>query len=175
MKGKIILLLVTAAFTAPVTQAENQGYAGAFYGLVESEDVETGNLGILVGSSWNNGVGIEFMYSFTINEEELSEGPFTADVSIDTLGLYATYTAGEEFYLRGKAGYAKVDLEFDFEGLGSIDDDTSDFSFGVSFGYRTTNGALELTYLVLPEFDDFQGIEVDADVDMLSIGYNFNF
>ena len=174
MQGKLATLMLTGLLAAPLAHAEGN-YAGAFYGQVESEDIETGNLGVLIGTTQPSGLGFEAFYTFTIDEDELSEGPFTAEASIDAFGLFATYTVGDDFYVRGRAGYARVELEFDFEGLGSVDDDTSDFAYGIGAGIRTANGALEFTYLVLPEFDEFLGIDVDADVDWISIGYNFNF
>ena len=78
-------------------------------------------------------------------------------------------------YVKLKGGVARVNLEFDFDDLGSVDDDTSGFAYGLTFGTRIGGGNLEFSYVVLPEFDEFQGIEVDADVDMLGIYYLWEF
>ncbi|HUV20601.1 MAG TPA: hypothetical protein VMZ32_02340 [Gammaproteobacteria bacterium] len=90
------------------------------------------------------------------------------------LVYYKTGTDDFNGYLKIKGGIAKVDLEFDFDDIGSIDDDTSGLAYGIAFGMSTASGALEITYLVLPEFDAFQDIEVDAEVDMLAISYLWN-
>lgn len=174
---KNLIALILLSFVASVTAAETeqQNYVGILYGQVESEDVETGNIGFVLGSTLEQGFGFEVFYTTTIDEDEISSGPVKADISTDTYGILATYKFGNKVYFKVKGGYAVVDLEFDFDGFGSIDDDTSDFAYGVAVGAQFDTGSLELNYLVLPEFDEFQGLDVDAEVDMISIGYNWDF
>lgn len=169
-------LLLIAQLAATEARAEGT-YAGFGYAQLTSEDIETGNLSLVVGTSPDRGPGFEFFYAPTYSEDELFADPFDVEVSIDAYGLLIYYkTATDDFntYVKLKAGIARVDLDFDFGGIGSIDDDTSGLAYGFSFGTRIGDGALELSYLALPEFDEFQGIEVDAEVDMLGIYYHWD-
>ena len=145
------VILLIAAFVMPAARAEGT-YAAIGYGQLKSEDIETGNIGLVIGSSPNKGVGFEFFYA-------------------------PTKTATDDFngYFKIKGGVAVVDLEFDFGDIGSIDDDTSGLAYGFTFGTQIGSGALEITYLILPEFDDFDGIEVDAEVNLFGIFYLWNF
>ena len=173
---RLVALLLMASFAAPAARAEAT-YAGISYARAESEDLETGNAGLVIGRSPAKGMGVEAFYLVTIDEDEVSAGRLDADVTIDTYGLFVTYKTGtDDFngYLKFKGGVAVVDLEFDFGEAGSLDDDTSGFAYGISFGALVGNGALEFSYLILPEFDDFRGIDVDAEVDLLGITYQWN-
>ncbi len=176
VKARVAILLI-ALFAMPTALAEGT-YAGIIYGQAKSEEIETGNLGFVIGRSPDKGGGFEFFYAPTIAEDDVSAGPFSADITIDTYGILAYYKTGtDDFdsYLKIKGGVAVVDLEFDFDDIGSIDDDTAGFTYGIAFGFQMGSGALEMSYLILPEFDDFQGVEVDAEVDMFSIAYQWDF
>lgn len=170
-------LLLTAQLAATAAHAEG-AYAGIGYAQLTSEDVETENISLVVGTSPDRGLGFEFFYAPTYSEDDISADPFDVEATIDVYGILVYYkSASDDFntYIKLKAGMAKVDLEFDFGDLGSLDDDTSGLAYGFAFGTRIGDGALELSYLVLPEFDDFQDIEVDAEVDMLGISYHYEF
>ncbi len=172
-----IAILLIALFTISTAQARGI-YAGIIYGQAESEEIETGNLGLVIGRSPDKGAGFEFFYAPTIDEDEISEAPLSADITIDTYGILVYYKTGtDDFdtYLKLQGGIAVIDIEFDFGDIGSIDDDTSGFAYGIAFGIQMDSGALEITYLVLPDFDDFQGIEVDAEVDLIGISYRWDF
>ncbi|MCP4982833.1 MAG: porin family protein [Gammaproteobacteria bacterium] len=172
-----IAILLIALFAMPMAQAEGT-YMGIGYGRAKSEDIETGNLGFVIGRSPDKGAGFEFFYAPTIVEDDISSGPLSADITVDSYGILVYYKTGtDDFdgYLKIKGGVAVVDLEFDFDGIGSIDDDTSGFTYGIALGFQMGSGALEISYLILPDFDDFQGIEVDAEVGMFSITYQWNF
>ena len=169
-------VILTALFALSEARAAG-AYAGIGFARLSSEDLDTDNLGLVVGNSRDRGPGLEFFYAPTYSKDNFSVDPFDAEVTIDAYGLLAYYkTASDDFngYLKLKAGIARVDLEFDFGDIGSIDDDTSGLAYGISLGTQIGNGALEFTYLLLPEFDDFQGIEVDAEVDMMGIFYQWN-
>ncbi|MCP4392445.1 MAG: outer membrane beta-barrel protein [Gammaproteobacteria bacterium] len=177
MKPVIYVIFLSALFAVPAAHAEGN-YAGILYGQVKSEDIDTDNLGFTIGTSADKGAGFEFFYAPTLNEDEISSGSLEADITIDTYGLLAFYKTDDDVfggYLKFKGGIAVVDLEFDFGDDGKLDDDTSGLAYGIGIGIRTGRGALELNYLVLPEFDDFRGIDVDAEVDMFSISYLWDF
>lgn len=177
MKLYMFGLLLVAAITAAPARAAGT-YAGFIYGQVSSEEIDTENFGFVVGTAQEKGGGVEFFYTKTVAEDEFSLAPFDVEVTIDTYGLLAYYKTGtDDFdtYLKLQGGLAVVDLEFDFGAIGSIDDDTSGLAYGAAFGFRIGDGALEINYLVLPEFDDFEGIEIDAEVDFIGISYRWNF
>ena len=170
-------LLLAIQLAATAVRAEGV-YAGLGYAQLTSDDLETENLSLVVGTSSKHGLGFEFFYAPTYSEDDFSAGPFDVEAAIDAYGMLVYYkTAADDFntYLKLKAGMARVDLEFDLGDFGSLDDDTSGLAYGFSFGTRLGEGALEFSYLILPEFDDFQGIEVDAEVDMLGIFYHWDF
>jgi hypothetical protein len=167
----ILIALLTTRVRAEGT------YAGIGYVQLRSEDLDTDNLSLVIGKSPDRGLGFEFFYAPTYSKDDLFLDPLDVDVTIDAYGLLAFYrTASDDFngYLKPRAGFARVDLEFDFGDPGSLDDDTSGLAYGITFGTEIGSGALEFTYLVLPEFDDFQGVEVDAEVDMMGIFYQMN-
>jgi hypothetical protein len=169
-------LILTALLCTAEARAEG-AYAGIGYAHLHSEDIETGNLSLVVGNSPKSGLGLEFFYAPTISKDSLKVDPYDADVTADAYGLLAYYkTASDDFngYLKLKAGYARVDLELDFGDIGSLDDHTSGLAYGISFGTEIGNGALEFTYLILPQFNEFEGIDVDAEVDMTGIFYHLN-
>ncbi len=172
-----VLALLCAQFVIPTASADNT-YFGLLYGQATSEDIDTENLGIQFGRSPDKGVGFEFFYAPTIDEDEISAGPISADISLDTFGLLVHYKTGaDDFggYIKLSGGVAVVDLEFDFGDLGTLDDDTSGFAYGLAIGTRLGQGALELSYLILPDFDEFEDIDVDAEVDIFSISYLYYF
>jgi hypothetical protein len=56
---------------------------GVFYGQIESEDVETGNIGIVLGGIADSGLGFELFYNLTVSEDEISvNGVEVADATI---------------------------------------------------------------------------------------------
>lgn len=176
MKRQLVALLLSGMLAAPLAQAENT-YAGVFYANVESDDIDvkTGNLGITVGSVPDSGGGFEFFYAFTVDEDEITGGGLTADVSTQVLGAFAMYKTPGDYYAKFKAGIAYIDMEVDIDGFGSADDEATNLAYGITLGTRLGFGALELTYLVLPEIDEFEGIGIDAEFDMISLGYNWEF
>jgi hypothetical protein len=177
MKTLLISLILTGLFFMPATYAQGN-FAGVSYAQLESEDVETGNLVLAGGHITEKGIGFEVFYALTVSEDSLSTGPFSADITLDSFGILAVYktpTDVYDTYLKVKGGFAKVDLEFDFGDIGKLSDNTSGFAFGIAIGTRVGPGALEFSYMVLPEFDEFEGLDIDAEVDMLSLGYLWDF
>ena len=177
MKTLLTGLILTGLFISAASYAQGN-FLGVGYAQLESEDVETGNLVLAGGHISENGIGFEVFYALTLSEDSLSEGGLSADITLDSFGVLAVYktpTDVYDTYLKVKGGFATVDLKFDFDNLGSISDDTSGLAFGIAVGTRLGPGALEFSYMVLPEFDDFKGIDVDAETDMISLGYLWDF
>jgi len=177
MKTLLTGLILIGLFISAATSAQGN-FVGVGYAQLESEDVETGNLVLSGGHITEKGFGFEVFYALTVSEDSLSVGGFSADITLDSLGVLAVYktpTDVYDTYLKVKGGFATVDLEFDFDELGSLSDNTSGLAFGIAVGTRLGPGALEFSYMVLPEFDEFEGIEVDAETNMLSLGYLWDF
>ena len=176
MKWKTIGLLLIGLTLTPLVQADGT-FAGVFYGQIESDDldVETGNIGITVGKQADSGLGFEFLLALTADEDEIEGGGLSADVSTQVLGGFAVYKTPGDFFARFKAGIAHLELEVDIDGLGSADDEQTDLAYGISLGARLGYGTLELGYLVLPELEEFEDINIDAEFDMISLGYNWEF
>ena len=167
MIRSLFTLFLTGLLIAPTAQAEGN-YAGTFLGqvMVEEIDAEPINLGLLLGTSIGAGFGAEFLFSTTIDEDEVGG----LDWSTSTYVALATYTLGGDLYLRGKVGYGLINLKAE-AGSARDDEDESDFVYGVGGGIKFGSHGVELNYLVLPEFEDLG----DLETDMVSIGYNYNF
>ncbi len=67
-----------------------------------------------------------------------------------------------------KSGVALHISKLTLDGSGTVDDATSGFSCGATVGMTFDKNAAGLSYRVLPEFDDFEGLNLDADVDFSS-------
>ena len=170
MKRNLVVTLLAALLATPLAQAEGP-YAGVLYGLVEYDDIETDNLGLVISYNWDNGVGFDFDFSKTLSEDSVSVNGLSGDASLDSWGLFATYRTAGKLYLKGKLGYAVVDREFD--GDIDIDDSAAGFAYGIAGGMVFGDGALEVSYTILPDVD-FQGSDVDDDVNTLALRYHWN-
>ena len=173
MKCKRIAALVITLIVAPQAQAEGP-LAGIIYGQVSLGDFETENLGFVVGHSNDAGFGFEAFYLETVSEDSESRSGRKADISIDTWGILGVYKSAGDIYFKGKVGAASVKLEFDIKGGSDASDSTLDFAYGLAVGTEFGNGAFELSYTILPSFDEFQDVDFDEDADMIAISYQLN-
>ncbi len=73
MKKHFIAMILGSMLVSPMAVAEGS-YGGLSYGQVYSDDVYTGNLGIVLGGIAENGFGFEFLYSFSVVDYEFSSG-----------------------------------------------------------------------------------------------------
>jgi hypothetical protein len=142
---------------------------------LKAEDIETGNLGIALGSIADHGFGYELFYSFSIIDDEDSSNGLDFEADTDVIGLFVVYQTPGTVYFKGKVGYGFANITFDFDDADSIDDSTEGFSLGLAGGVAVGDGAIEVTYYRFPEFDDFDGVDVDADVEMLNVTYLWTF
>ena len=174
MARTTLILLLLGLLATPLARAEG-GYGGVLFAKLETEGSDTGNLGVQAGIREANGIGFEVFYAATVAKDSNSFSGFEFETSIDAYGLLGTYQTPGDTYVKFKAGIAMVAIEFDLEDASSEDDDESGFAYGIGVGTAIGKGQLELNYLVLPEFEEFQGTDVDADVDMLSLSYLWDF
>jgi len=180
MKKYFIAMILASALTSPVAMAENSSYGGLTIGQIDVDedfDIDTGNIGIVLGSIFDYGLGMELFYSFSVidHDETVNGIDFSADT--DIAALYALYKTPGDIYLKAKAGYAWVNVKFSAEDgeLGSADDSTAGFSYGLAGGWAVDKGAVELSYLWLPEFSEYDGVDVEGNIDMWNITFLWSF
>jgi hypothetical protein len=174
MKKHFIAMLFASMLVSPVAQAAGT-YGGLSLGQVQIDEIDTGNLGIVFGNIAESGFGYELFYSFTVraDKETLNDTETTAET--DIIGLFLAYQTPGDIYLKAKLGYAFVSLKFDAENMGSTSDTAEDFSFGLAAGTFIGDGAIELSYYRFPDFEEFDGINIDEEVEMLNLTYFWTF
>jgi len=156
-------------------------YLGVKYGrLTYADDVpdyddgtDTRNLGFSFGKKFNDFVGMEFSYDYTVTEDNTSFG----DISTDVLGLFVVAKTLGKVYFKGRLGYTRLTQERDFSGQ-SIDNNTYGMAVSGAVGLTIyDNGSLEFEYTILPTTDDtnFVGAPVDIEADFLSVNYVWGF
>ncbi len=179
MKKCIKLVIIASMLVSPMAIAEST-YGGLSYGRVNLDDIYTGNIGIVLGGIADNGLGFEFFYSFTVVDYEFSSGSTFGGNSYDsaetdTVGLFAVYQTPGDVYFKAKLGYSYVNLTLDGEEDGKDSDTTDGFSYGIAGGMAIGDGAIEATYFWFPEFEKFDGVSIDEDVEMLNFTYLWTF
>jgi hypothetical protein len=140
-----------------------------------SDEFNTGNLGAIAGYSPDSGLGFEAFYMVTAAKDSDSGAIGDYDIYTNTWGLLGVYKSTGDIYIKGKLGVAIVDLQFDVEGPGSIDDTTAGLAYGIAIGTALGNGNLELAYTVLPSMEEFRDVDFDADFDMIAVSYLWTF
>jgi hypothetical protein len=174
MKKYFRLMILASLLVSPMAVADETYYGGLSLGRVDVDDINTGNLGFVLGAIADNGFGYELFYSFTIVDSD--EGGDTYDnAETDTINLYAVYRTPGTVYFKATAGYSYVNITLDSEVVGRLSDSTEGFSYGLAGGIGIGDGALELTYYRFPDFDDFDGVSFDEDVDMINLAYLWTF
>jgi hypothetical protein len=170
MKKYFRLVILASLLVSPMSVADT-AYGGLSFGRVTVDDIETGNLGIVLGGIADNGFGYELFYSFTVVDYDKSSNTFETD----TINLYGVYKTPGKVYFKAKAGYSYTNITFDPEDDDRVSDSTEGFSYGLAGGIGIGDGALELTYYRFPDFDNFEGLSIDEEVDMINLAYLWNF
>ena len=174
MKKHFIAMILASMLVSPMAQAAGS-YGGLSFGQVQIDDIDTGNIGIVFGDIAENGFGYELFYSFTVLDDNETQNNLETSAETDIIGLFLAYQTPGDIYLKAKIGYAIVNLKFDVEGQGSTSDTTEDMSFGLAVGTFIGDGAIELTYYKFADFENFDGIDIDEDVEMLNLTYFWTF
>jgi len=174
MKRNLVVTLLITVFMAPVAH----GYGGLMYSQVEIsdsdiDDVETGNLGLVLGDVSLTGFGVEGFFSFTVAED--SDSDLDIDTSIDVFAIMGVYRSPGPTYVKLKAGIAQVEVEIDQSGFGETNEEESGLTYGIAVGTEVGSGALELSYTVLPELEKIDDFEVDYDINMIGLTYLWGF
>lgn len=176
MKNHLIALatILASALVTPAAMATGP-YGGLAFGQFSSEDIDTGNLGIALGSINESGLGYELFYSFSVIDDEQTSNGITTEADSDVIGLYVVYQTLGNVYFKAKAGYGFANITFDIEDADSIDDSTDGFTYGLGGGISIGDGSLELTYYRFPDFEEFDGVDVDAEVEVINLTYLWSF
>ncbi len=145
----IIIICIGCYFTTFPAFAEgwNLGFKLAYFEPDEIESSSTDNAGIVLGYDWVQSygvVGIESDFTTSFLDGSLNG----QDVSVDTLGIHATYKTigpnkGLGVYLKLKAGAMYYDL--DTKGPQSKDDIEASFGLGVGMNMGAVAFEIEVT------------------------------
>jgi hypothetical protein len=173
MKKYFRLMILASLLVSPMSVADT-AYGGLSFGRVTVDDIETGNLGIVLGGIADNGFGYELFYSFTVLDYNESGGTYDS-AETDTINVFAVYRTPGDVYLKGKAGYSYVNMTLDSAVIGRLSDSTEGFSYGLAGGVAIGDGAVELSYYRFPDFDGFAGVSFDEKVEMLNVAYLWTF
>jgi hypothetical protein len=178
MKKYFKLMILASLLVSPMAVADETAYGGLSFGRVDVDEIETGNLGIVLGAIADNGFGYELFYSFSVVDYDKSYNSFETD----TINVYVVYRTPGKVYFKAKAGYSYVNITFVPDvgdiatGDGESDSDSTEgFSYGLAGGIGIGDGALELTYYRFPDFDDFAGVPFDEEVEMINLAYLWSF
>lgn len=79
------------------------------------------------------------------------------DVSVDTMGLYATYRSPGFLYFKAKTGFTRWDVDYS---VGEDDDTVTSMGIGIGFSLGIIQFELEYT-------------EIDDDIEFISLGVQF--
>lgn len=188
MKRLLIVFLLLGYFSSGAYAEEQaeQKYVGVFFGKANSNvdigigdaDIENGNVGIVVGGHAESGLGFEFFYSNTVDQDDdtLAAGKVRYDSQIwGFLGSYRI-SSGPVYGL-AKAGYAFLDLQAKVSGLSQEKYKEEGLSYGVGAGIEVGgHGAIELNYLILPDINErIDGFDTEIETELITLGYNLYF
>ncbi len=175
MKKHFVAMIFASMLVSPMAMAEGP-YGGLSYAQVAIDDVDTGNLGIVLGNVSESGFGYELNYSFTIIEDKETDNGPEIRAGTDIVGLFVNYQTPGDIYVKGKLGYGFVRLKFDALEEGSASDTVDGFSYGLAGGVNIGQGSVELTYYRYADLEKFDGIDVDdAKIEMINLSFLFSF
>ena len=185
---KYLLLFAMIAFSG---NAQSEAYVEVDYNKVDMDIVFSSD-----GSKINidpSMITAEFGYMFTpyfglagnfgfgVSDDDLfSGGGITVSGEIDkmySLKVIGQYPFNNNFSVFASAGFAKVNIKFNFAGFDNNDplkyDDTG-ASFGIGFVINLAKAhALTFKYEILPDVDIEDGDK--AEITTLGLGYRFQF
>lgn len=122
-------------------------------------DDDPTNAGVVVGYELGvvlGDVGFEGELTTTMKDGS-TKGTPSDDISVDTMGLYATYRSPGFLYLKAKTGFTRWDLS-----AGSYEEDDTVTSMGLGIGFSLGIIQFELEYT-----------EIDDDIEFISLGVQF--
>ena len=187
MKRLLIVFLLLGYFSSGAYANEHgeRMHFGVFYGKADSnvdigiddDDIENGNLGFVIGGHAESGMGFEFFYSDTVDQEENDTVLGKVRYDSQIWGLLGNYRIGDKFYALIEAGYTFIELRAKVSGFSAEKYKEDGLSYGIGFGIEVgKHGAVELKYLVLPDINErIVGFDVEIENELTTLGYNWYF
>ncbi len=166
MLKKFIIISIGCCFLASPTYARNWnlGFKLAYIepdGSVISSSDNADNVGVIFGYQWPQSygaIGLEADYTTSFLEGSVDEDGVQISEAffIDTLGAHATYkTPGYATNLGIYAKYRAGVTYYKVTNAGFLNDEKTEFSFGVGVGLKLGQVDLELDYTTFNDFDMF--------------------
>lgn len=146
---------------------------GGDAGSADSDDTGFGFRG---GYYFNPFFGVEGFYSRYGKDD--SGG---AEVTVEGYGagVFGKYNFGADydgFYVGGRAGIARISTDIDIDGLGGSDAHDTVPYFGVGVGYDFAyDMGVGLNYDVASPSYDAGGLDIDVDVETVSLDFEYRF
>ena len=166
MLKKLFVISIGCCFLASPTYARNWnfGVKAAFVepdGSLISGSDNADNIGLVLGYQWPlsfGAIGLEADYttSFLDGSVDIDGVPINEAFFIDTLGAHATYkTPGYATNLGIYAKFRAGVTSYEVTNTGFLNEEETDFSFGVGVGLKVGQAALEIDYTTYNDFDMF--------------------
>ena len=171
MKKTFTEMLLSAILTLPAIAAAEGSYAGLNYGNLESEDADMKNIGVTIGVEINEFFSIESALTTTASGEDLGSG---IELSSDTIAIFGALRSQGDFYAKAKLGLSRIELDLEND-VSSVSDDDSGIAYGFGVGARFENVLFEAEFTRLPELEEFQGIQMNAENNFVSLGVLVKF
>lgn len=201
---KLVLAAVLGSLVSGSVLAQNESRAGWFVGVgltqVQAEEslLEPKNYLLEAGYNFNNGFAIEYQFTGTYSEKSFDDDfvlyvgdpvdgnvsyDGEAEISLKTSALFGSYTFGNKFYGKVKAGFMKAEYTFDsdydtevldgdlagetFSFKESISEDETGWAAGVGAGYEfSSSSSVELEYITTQD---------KIDLKFISLAYKYSF
>jgi hypothetical protein len=176
-----ILLAIAAGALASTAQAADKGfYIGAGIGQANIEDqvdelediddidfdADDTGLKAFAGFRFNDYLGLEGAYIDYGNPSDIFDDDEVEADANALAGFVVGFLPITTFDLFAKAGFASWDVDFDFGDIDILDDDGTDFAWGVGGQFRLGSAAFRL------EYEDFQFAD---DASLISVGFSWTF
>lgn len=161
-----MVIISVLSFLPSAKAADPSWYIGLKAGqmMVDLDGLDDAtNGGILVGYSFGN-FAIETEYTSALSKGDATIFGLTGEWDVDTFAVYSVYRSSGNIYFKGKIGFLSEDVTINVAGI-SVSESESGGSYGVGVGWHIVDSSsLEVEYTI-----------VEADVNFLSLGYNYHF
>jgi hypothetical protein len=165
----------------------------------EAQDSQTLAFMASGGYRFTDLIGVEVQYTTSLVSDRVygavkvnNSSKSQMDSSISALGVYAVFQGGEDAYVRGKIGIGQATAAFDTD-FANVTFSSMDLSYGVAVGQKLGSlGSVELTYMRYPDikvsrqkfaddfrstpaYDSYTTVRRDLTLEVLMVGYVFQF
>ena len=152
----LIFCFTTSAYASGLTFGAKTGPMRIDNSFIDDDPTNAGvavgyEIGVVLGD-----IGFEGELTTTMKDGSTNATP-SDDVSVDTMGLYATYRSPGFLYFKAKTGFTRWDVS-----AGGYEDDDTVTSMGIGLGFSLGIIQFELEYT-----------EIDDDIDFICLGVQF--